>query len=145
LEGLESPKWCCSLTSSVPFTTSNSSVHVFHDLDKFGDCANDCAWFLIRLWGLLTFGCDGWDFELHWAKSNIKLGFNSPSKCLQFVFSFRFGFPTMSLVSLFLLPSQPRSHILHWFFWRVSLNLKKFSGCHFNLFLKKMNSHFGLF
>jgi hypothetical protein len=21
----------------------------FHDLDKFGDCASDCAWFLIRL------------------------------------------------------------------------------------------------
>jgi hypothetical protein len=32
--------------------------------------------------------CGGWDFELHWAKSNIRLGFNSPSKCIRFVFSF---------------------------------------------------------
>ncbi len=30
---------------------------------------------------------------------------------------FRFGFTTMSLVSLFLIPFQSRSHILHWFFW----------------------------
>jgi len=49
----------------------------FHDLNKF----SDCAWFLIRLRGLLTFGCGGWDFELRLKKSNIKLGLNSPSKC----------------------------------------------------------------
>jgi len=29
---------------------------------------------------LLTFGCGGWDYELHWAKFVIKLRFNSPSK-----------------------------------------------------------------
>jgi hypothetical protein len=87
----------------------------FHDLDKFGDCASDCAWFPISLRGLLTFACGGWDFELHWAKSDIRLEFNSPSNCVQFVFSFRFGFASMSLMSLFLIPFQPRSHILHWF------------------------------
>ncbi len=30
-------------------------------------------------WDLLTFGCGGWNFELHWAKSIIRLGFNSLS------------------------------------------------------------------
>jgi hypothetical protein len=73
-----------------------------------------------------------------------QIGVQLPSKCLQFVFSFRFGFVTMSLAFLFLLPFQPRSHILHWFFWWVPVRLKKISGCHFNLFFKKMNSHFGL-
>jgi len=32
--------------------------------------------------------CDEWDFELHWAKLNIKLGLNSPSKCLCLVYKF---------------------------------------------------------
>ncbi len=83
----------------------------FHDLDKFGDCANDCAGFLIRLWGLLTFACD------------IKLVFNSSQSEYNLCLVFRFGFATMSLMSLFLIPFQSRSHILHWFFWWVPVRL----------------------
>jgi hypothetical protein len=109
------------LNKFCSFHSTKFKCCCFHDLDKFGDC----VWFLIRLWGLLTFGCGVWDFKLHWAKSDIRLGFNSPSKCVQLL-------------------SQPRSHILCWFFWWVPVRLKKISGCHFNLFLKKMNSHFGL-
>ncbi len=45
-------------------------------------------WCLFHHGFLLTFGCGKWDFELHWAKSNIKLSFNSLSKCLCLVCKF---------------------------------------------------------
>jgi hypothetical protein len=48
----------------------------------------DYIWFLIKFSNLLTFGCGGWNFELHLIKFDIKLGFNSPSKCLCLVYSF---------------------------------------------------------
>lgn len=37
---------------------------------------------------LLTFGCGGWDYELYWTNSNMKLEFNSPSKCFWLVCKF---------------------------------------------------------
>jgi hypothetical protein len=37
---------------------------------------------------LLTFGCGEWDYELYWKKSNMKLEFDSPSKCLCLVCKF---------------------------------------------------------
>jgi hypothetical protein len=42
----------------------------------------------------------------------------------------------MSLMFLFLLPFQHRSHILHWFLVPIRLTLKN-SGCCFDLFIKK--------
>jgi hypothetical protein len=71
--GLELP-----LSKFYFFHNTRLKRSCFHNLDK----SSDSAWFFIGLWGLLTFRCSGWDFELHWAKSDIKLGFNSPSKCV---------------------------------------------------------------
>ncbi len=43
---------------------------------------------IIWSWTLLAHGCGGWDFELHWAKFNMRIGFNSPSKYLCLVLKF---------------------------------------------------------
>jgi hypothetical protein len=48
----------------------------------------------ILSWILLTFGCGGGDFELHLAKSNIKLMFNFPLKFLGYAISILF-YPTL--------------------------------------------------
>jgi hypothetical protein len=48
----------------------------------------------ISSWVLLQFGCGGWDFELHLAKSSIKLVFNFPSKFLGYAISILF-YPTL--------------------------------------------------
>jgi hypothetical protein len=85
----------------------------FHNLDKFGDCASDCAWFLIRLWGLSTFGCGGWDSNCRGQSLILDWGSTPPKSVYNLCLVFRFGFATMSLVSLFLLHFQPRSYILH--------------------------------
>jgi len=61
--------------------------------------------------------------------------------CLCFVFRFEV-LQQCNFLSLFLLPFQQGSHILDWFFWWVPVRLKKINGCHFNLFLKKVNSLF---
>jgi len=44
---MESLDWCCFLVGSILFTAQNSSVLVFMMQTSFGDCASDCAWFLI--------------------------------------------------------------------------------------------------
>lgn len=48
----------------------------------------DFVWFLIGFSNLLTFGCGGWNSELHLLKFGIRLRFNSPSKCLCLVYNF---------------------------------------------------------
>jgi hypothetical protein len=37
------------LSKFCSFHNTKFKCSCFHDLDKFGDCASDCAWFLIRL------------------------------------------------------------------------------------------------
>jgi hypothetical protein len=70
-----------------------------------------------------TPSCIGQSLILEW-------GSTPPQSVYNLCSVFRFGFATMSLVSLFLLPFQPRSHILHCFFWWVPVRLtsKKLVG-----------------
>jgi hypothetical protein len=51
------------------------------------------------------------------------LGSTPPQSMYNLCLVFRFGFATMSLVSLFLISFQARSHILDWFFWWVPVRL----------------------
>ncbi len=71
MEGSKSADWCCHLKGSVYFYLGVYISIIWTSLVKI----------LICLWVLLTFGHGGWDFALRWAKSDFRLGFNSPSKC----------------------------------------------------------------
>jgi len=58
----------------------------------------------VSSWILLAFGCAEWDFKLHWAKSNIRLRFNSPPNlclCLVCKFEVLHLHASMSLWSTF--------------------------------------------
>jgi hypothetical protein len=59
------------------------ATKTFYSLDYCGSCFfmiwTRIVIMFISSWVLLTFGCVEWDFELHWAKFDIKLRFKSPS------------------------------------------------------------------
>jgi len=121
LKGSKSPNWCCFLASSIHFTTQNSNVLISTTWTSLVIML--VIVLLIKLWSLLTFGCDGWDFGLHWQSLILDWGLIRPQNVYNFFLVFTFGFATMSLMSLFFLPFHPRSHILHWFFWWVLVRL----------------------
>jgi hypothetical protein len=126
--GLELP-----LSKFYFFDNTRLKCSCFHKLDK----SSDCAWFFIRLQSLLTFGCDGWDFKLHWAKSDTKLGFNSPSKCVCVLF---LGFKFCNNVTSCLCFSFPfNKGATFWtrFFGGCQLDLKKLIGATLTYLKKK--------
>jgi hypothetical protein len=55
----------------------------FHNDDEHGHLRNG-DYFVMNL----AHGCGGWDFELHWAKFDTRMGFNSASKYLCLVLKF---------------------------------------------------------
>lgn len=78
-----------------------------------------------------TLSCIGQNLILDW-------GSTPPQSVYNLCLVFRFGFATMSLVSLFLLPSAQEPHSALVFLVGASETyFKKNSGCHFNLFLNK--------
>ncbi len=99
LERLESSNWCYHLASLFFLQLELSfRCSCFHNLDKF-----DQSWLCFVSYDVMRFTeiwCDEWDFELHWAKLNIRLRWKSPLKV--FVFSLQ----VWSFVSN-----------VHWFLW----------------------------
>ncbi len=102
------------LSSFSSFHNTKLNCSCFHDLDKFGDCASDCAWFLIRLWGLLIFGCDCGTVNCIGQSPISNWGSTPPQSVYNLCLVLRFGFATMSIV--FVSPSfsapEPRSALV---------------------------------
>ncbi len=130
MERSKGSNWCYHLAGLVLLTTwaeLSFKCSCFHNLDKF-----DQLWLCFVSYDVMRFTeiwCDEWDFELHWAKLNIKLRLNSPSKSLCLVYKFEI------LCSMFID-----------FFRGSQLDLhENICTYHLNFFKKEKSNHFGLF
>jgi hypothetical protein len=79
-------------------------------------------WCLFHHAFLLTIGCGKRDFELHWAKYNIKLSFNSLPKCLCLICKFEIlNLDALMLLFVFISPSfsKMEPHSPSFFWWAL--------------------------